>query len=110
MKYSVLSAILILLVSTIAHAADEAKPAVQRRPHMVSLTYYLSDIHEGKEADAINASLKKVKSVATVELNTTIGFVQVAFDSQFPRSATIKLLQAIATCCMPSWARSMTRA
>ena len=68
MKYLILGVIVTLFATTTAQSADETKPPVQRHPHMVSLTYYLSDVHEGKDADAMVAALKKIKSVDVVEV------------------------------------------
>src|SRR5580704_18018700 len=80
MKFAIIIIATVLSV-TFAPAANEKKPTTQRNPHPVDLTYYLSDVHDAKDVDAIVASLKKVKSVSKAEINTEVGFVQVGFES-----------------------------
>ena len=62
-------------------AADVAKDDEAYAPHTPTLIFYLSEMTKQQEADAIQTSLQKLKSVRKINLNLARGYAQVRFDS-----------------------------
>ena len=51
------------------------------QPHTPTLIFYLSGADSQKDADAIRASVQKLKSAATIEVNTNRSYTRIQFDS-----------------------------
>ena len=64
-----------------APAADVAKDDDAYAPHTPTLIFYLSELTNPQEAEAIQASLQKLKSIRKINLNFARGYAQVRFDS-----------------------------
>lgn len=64
-----------------APAADAAKDDDAYAPHTPTLIFYLSEVTSQQDADAIQASLQKLKSVRKINLNLERSYAQVRFDS-----------------------------
>ena len=62
-------------------AADAAKDDDAYAPHTPTLIFYLSEMTSQQDADAVQASLHKLKSVRKIILNLERGYAQVRFDS-----------------------------
>ena len=64
-----------------APAADAAKDGEAYAPHTPTLIFYLSEMKNQQDADAIQAAVQKLPSVRKIHLNLERGFAQVRFDS-----------------------------
>jgi len=64
-----------------APAADVAIDDDAYAPHTPTLIFYLSEMTSQQDADAIQASLQKLKSIRKINLNLARGYAQVRFDS-----------------------------
>ncbi len=64
-----------------APAADAAKNDEAYAPHTPTLIFYLSELKNQQDSDAIQASLQKLKSIRKVNLSLARGYAQVRFDS-----------------------------
>ncbi len=64
-----------------APAADASKDDDAYAPHTPTLIFYLSEMTDQRDADALQASLQKLKSVRKINLNLARGYAQVRFDS-----------------------------
>ena len=64
-----------------APSAEAAKDDEAYAPHTPTLIFYLSEMTKQEDADAIQASLQKLKSIRKINLNLARGYAQVRFDS-----------------------------
>ena len=62
-------------------ADDMEKADEPHQPHTPTLIFYLSGAENQKDADAIRTSVQKLKSAATININTNRSYVRVRFDS-----------------------------
>src|SRR5262249_192053 len=72
---------LLMLLGVGAVAADGKKAPAARAPHTVSLIFYLSGANSQADTDAISSTVKKVKSVTSLSVNTDRTYALVSFDS-----------------------------
>jgi copper chaperone CopZ len=72
---------MLLAVATLLAAVPGKKTAAEHGPHPVVLTFHLSNMESSKDADAIAASLKKLKTVTAAEVDTKQAVAVVRFDS-----------------------------
>jgi hypothetical protein len=52
-----------------------------RQPHTPTLIFYLSGVEDQKDADALRASVQKLKSASVRDVSTNRSYVRVRFDS-----------------------------
>ncbi len=81
---------LILATSGVASAAEKA----DFKPHPVTATFYIDQVHCTACVDAITLSLMKVKSVTGVKMNPADGYALISFDTHV--SSYHQIAQAIA--------------
>jgi copper chaperone CopZ len=74
-------AVLFLSIGRTVLAADVEKADEVRQPHTPALIFYLSGAENQKDADAIRASVQKLKSAATINVNTNRSYACIRFDS-----------------------------
>ena len=76
-----LFALTLVLMPKMGLAADEETSDQPYKPHTPTLIFYLSGADGQKDMDAIRASVGKLSSASTLEVNTTRSFARVRFDS-----------------------------
>jgi copper chaperone CopZ len=69
------------LVIRTAPADDVEKADEPHQPHTPTLIFYLSGAENQKDIDAIRASVQKLKSATTLDVNTNRSYVRIRFDS-----------------------------
>jgi len=79
MRFAIICAVTLLFAGT-QWAADSPKE-VSPPPHTPTLIFYLSDVKDHADVDALAASVQKLKSASIVEVNTDRGYARVRFDS-----------------------------
>jgi copper chaperone CopZ len=69
------------LALSAAAAVTVHDPAEDYQPHTPTLIFYLSNVKDARDAEAIRAALTPLKSVRPVKVAVEAGTVQVRFDS-----------------------------
>jgi hypothetical protein len=62
-------------------ADDMEKADEPHQPHTPTLIFYLSGAENQKDIDVIRASVQKLKSATTLDVNTNRSYVRIRFDS-----------------------------
>ncbi|HEY6170431.1 MAG TPA: heavy-metal-associated domain-containing protein [Verrucomicrobiae bacterium] len=90
MKHSLIALFSIAALSASALAAEKKEFV----PHPVTATFFISGVECGNCVDAITESVKKVKSVTAVKMDSATGYANISFDTHV--SSYHQIAQAIA--------------
>ena len=80
-KMSCVPFVLTLLVCFFVAGADVQKADEPYAPHTPTLIFYLAGVDATKDDEAIRASIAKLKSASTVEINKDRSYARIRFDS-----------------------------